>query len=161
MTLIEYAVGTVICGLVLFQQLRARPVRRFPAAGIFLAAIGTVALTVLAVKHVISNGQLELILLSLAITAMLGVARGALTRMWREARKVWRQGGFTTILLWILAIAQHMAFDLALPRGVGLATLSLFFGVSLISQFTTITIRSRAARFSAPLPEPRPRLGER
>ena len=160
MTLIEYAIGAVILGLVLIQQLRARPLRRVPVAGIFLAAIGTAALMVLAIKHVISNGQLELILLSLAITASLGAARGLLTRLWREGQTVWRQGGYVTILLWMLAIAQHIAFDIVLPRGVGLATLSLFFGVSLISQFIVAVIRTRNARFSTQSPHTAPGSGE-
>ena len=142
--LIEDVVGLAILALVLVQQLRPRPVRRIPYLGGVLAVIGSVALATLVLKHVVSPAGTALLLTSLAVTAVLGIVRGLVTRVWWDAdRGLLRQGGALTVILWLVAIAQHIGADLLLPPGVGIATLSLFFGVSLVSQVVTIGVRSR------------------
>ena len=142
----EDLVGLGILVFVLVQQLRARRLRPFPVIGSFLAVIGTISLVILVVKHVVTPEQTAVMVGSLAVTAALAVARGFVTSLWRaHDGSLMRQGGGITSALWLLAIGQHIVADTVLPPGVGIATLSLFFGVSLVAQVVTLGRRAGGA----------------
>ncbi|GAB3917654.1 hypothetical protein GCM10011575_31120 [Microlunatus endophyticus] len=143
-TLIEDLLGATILTLVLVQQLRVRRLRHIPYVGSFLTVIGTTAFVILVVKHVVTVDEALLMVCSLAVTVGLAVIRGGITRLRRDIDgTILRQGGLLTVVLWLVAIGQHIAVGLLLPAGVGLATLSLFFGASLVTQVLALDVRAR------------------
>ncbi|KAA1395374.1 hypothetical protein [Aeromicrobium ginsengisoli] len=143
----DQVVAAVVVVLILRRQVRLRRLRRWPHLGMFLTALGVAASTILVVKHVTSLADDSLLVASAIATTALAVARGRIMRLGRDdAGQVVRQGGALTVVLWLAALAQHIGVDELLPPGVGAATLSLFFGLSLVAQTLVLNHRARDLR---------------
>jgi hypothetical protein len=143
----ELAVTVVIMLLILRGQVRLRRLRRWPYLGVFLTAIGLASAAILAWKHVTSLGDDTLLVASAVATAALAIVRGLVMRLGiDDSGHVMRQGGWLTVTLWVAALVQHVGVDDLLPSGVGVATLSLFFGLSLVCQAIVLNLRARELR---------------
>lgn len=73
---------------------------------------------------------------SLALAALFAALRAPTFRLWWRDGKVWRKGGAVTLVLWIVSLGAHLAYDdliasNAALNGLGDATILLYFAVSL------------------------------
>jgi hypothetical protein len=95
----------------------------------------------------------ELLAGSLALSAVTGVARGALMPIWREADGgVWRKGNAVTLGLWGAMIAGKVALGvLVAQRPPHAGEVLLFLGVSIAVQLAVIAARADAVRRPRPV----------
>jgi hypothetical protein len=142
----EITAAVLVLAWVVIAQLIARPLVRVPFVGGFLAAIGLAAMIALVTVHVVDGTDATLMAISWVIGVGLAVARASLVRMWLDGGRIMRRGGALTTALWIVAVAQHLAIDLLLPPGVGVATIAFFFGSSLVAQWIVMSRRARPIR---------------
>jgi hypothetical protein len=95
----------------------------------------------------------ELLAGSLALSAAMGLARGALMPMWREADGgVRRKGNAVTLGLWGAMIAGKIALGVLVaqqPPHVG--EVLCFLGVSIAVQLAVIAVRADALRAPRPV----------
>jgi hypothetical protein len=86
---------------------------------------------------------------SLVIAALTAAVRAPTFRLWWRDGQYWRKGTPITLLLWIVSLAAHLVYDdlisrSSAPRGLGNATILLYFAVSLAIQ--RLFLAARVAR---------------
>ncbi|MDQ6752656.1 MAG: hypothetical protein M3017_04395 [Actinomycetota bacterium] len=137
---------------ILFQQLRAKPVRERNAyrVTVVLAVVGLYQLAQVAGKVQIPATAYAALLIGLGSGAVLGWVRGRLVHVWRQDGQLFRQGNWLTVVLWIAGLAVHLGLDqvgVALAptsqhgaaAAAGLAGILLYLGVALAAQrFATL-----------------------
>ena len=133
----EIVLGVVVLGLLIYRQLRSRPV---DVSGLrlvaILAVIGVVqAYQFLDARH---SGAVTYAALggSLVLAAVFGALRAVTVRVWLQGGQPWSKGNWLTAALWIIALAAHLGYDaLVTPgrgsSGLGAATTVLYLAVSL------------------------------
>jgi hypothetical protein len=133
----DIILGVVVLGLLIYRQLRSRPVN---ASGLrlvaILAVIGVVQAYSFLDKH--HSGTVTYAALggSLALAAVFGALRAATVRVWLQGGQPWTKGNLVTAVLWVIALAAHLGYDaLVTPgrgsSGLGAATVVLYLAVSL------------------------------
>jgi hypothetical protein len=133
----DIILGVVVLGLLIYRQLRSRPVN---ASGLrlvaILAVIGVVQAYSFLDKH--HSGTVTYAALggSLALAAVFGALRAATVRVWLQGGQPWTKGNWVTAVLWVIALAAHLGYDaLVTPgrgsSGLGAATVVLYLAVSL------------------------------
>ena len=133
----DIVLGVVVLGLLIYRQLRSRPVN---ASGLrlvaILAVIGAVQAYEFLDKH--HSGAVTYAALggSLVLAAVFGALRAATVRVWLQGGQPWTKGNWLTAVLWIIALAAHLGYDaLVTPgrgsSGLGAATVVLYLAVSL------------------------------
>jgi hypothetical protein len=158
---IEIILGLAVLGLLIYRQLRARPIN---AGGLRLAAILAVIGVVETVEYLqkYHGGSATYAALggSLVLAAVFGVLRAVTVRLWTQDGQVWSKGNWLTAALWIVALAAHLGYDALVAHGhgssgnVGTATVVLYLAVSLGVQ--RLIAQLRASRMGlAPLGSPR------
>ncbi|WP_058234672.1 hypothetical protein [Devriesea agamarum] len=110
---VEFVAVLALVGWVIARQFTARPLtHRGPRILVVLAIIGAVQLFSVVQHHTISLYSGIGLLLTAVIAGLLGLARGATMRIWRDADgKAWRQGTIWTLGLWGVSIALHIAIS--------------------------------------------------
>jgi hypothetical protein len=146
----EIVLGVVVLGLLIYRQLRSRPVN---ASGlrlvVILAIIGLVeAYQFLDSRH---SGAVIYAALggSLVLAAVFAALRAATVRVWLQGDQPWTKGNWLTAVLWVIALAAHLGYDaLVTPgrgsSGLGAATVVLYLAVSLGIQ--RVITQQRASR---------------
>jgi hypothetical protein len=133
----EIVLGVVVLGLLIYRQLRSRPVN---ASGLrlvaLLAVIGVVQAYQFLDKH--HSGAVTYAALggSLLLAVVFGALRAASVRVWLRGGQPWTKGNWLTAVLWVFAVAAHLGYDaLVTPgrgsSGLGAATVVLYLAVSL------------------------------
>ena len=133
----EIVLGVVILGLLIYRQLRSRPIN---ANGLrlvaILAVIGLFEAYSFLEKH--HSGAVTYAALggSLVLAAVFGALRAATVRVWSQDGQAWSRGNWLTAVLWVVALAAHLGYDaLVTPgrgsSGLGAATVVLYLAVSL------------------------------
>ena len=133
----DIVLGVVVLGLLIYRQLRSRPVN---ASGLrlvaILAIIGLVEAYQFLDKH--HSGAVTYAALggSLVLAAVFAVLRAATVRIWLQGDQPWTKGNWLTAVLWVIALAAHLGYDaLVTPgrgsSGLGTATVVLYLAVSL------------------------------
>ena len=144
----EIVLGVVVLGLLIYRQLRRRPVN---ATGLrlvaILAVIGVIQAYQFLDKH--HSGAVTYAALggSLVLAAVFGALRAVTVRVWLQGGQAWTQGNWLTAALWIVALAAHLGYDaLVTPgrgsSGLGAATLVLYLAVSLGIQRVVTQVRA-------------------
>jgi hypothetical protein len=157
----EIILGLAVLVLLIYRQLRARPIN---AGGLRLAAILAVIGVVETVEYLqkYHGGSATYAALggSLVLAAVFGVLRAGTVRIWSQDGQVWMKGNWLTGLLWIVALGAHLGYDALVAHGhgsnggVGTATVILYLAVSLGVQ--RLVAQFRASRMGlAPLGSPR------
>jgi len=158
---IEIIFGLAVLVLLIYRQLRARPIN---AGGlrlaVILAVIGVVETAEYLQKYHGGPGTYAALGGSLVLAAVFGVLRAGTVKLWNQDGQVWSKGNWLTAVLWIIAIAAHLGYDELVARGhgnnggVGTATVILYLAVSLGVQ--RLVAQLRASRMGlAPLGSPR------
>jgi UDP-N-acetylmuramyl pentapeptide phosphotransferase/UDP-N-acetylglucosamine-1-phosphate transferase len=105
---IQIVIGVVVLALLIYRQLRTRPVN---ASGLrIVAIIGAIGLieTYQFLQHHHAGAVTYAALLgSLALAAGFGVPRAATVRIWLQDGQPWSRGSWITAGLWIVALAVH------------------------------------------------------
>jgi hypothetical protein len=134
---LEIVLGVVVLGLLIYRQVRARPVN---AAGLrlvlILAVIGVVETVNYLQRYHPGSGTYAALGGSLVLAALFGVLRASTVRLWVQDGQVWSKGNWLTGLLWVAALGAHLGYDAFVARGhggndVGTATVVLYLAVSL------------------------------
>ena len=155
----DIVLGVVVLGLLIYRQLRSRPVN---ASGLrlvaILAVIGVVQAYGFLDRH--HSGAVTYAALggSLVLAAVFGALRAATVRVWLQGGQPWTKGNWLTAVLWIIALAAHLGYDaLVTPgrgsSGLGAATVILYLAVSLgiqrvITQARANRLQPGGSRFS-------------
>ncbi|MFF4533515.1 hypothetical protein ACFY1P_30095 [Streptomyces sp. NPDC001407] len=147
--------AALVVGLVVRQQLRTRPVRRYGSL-ITPAVFGVLGISGIAfgVASVVKDRPLTalpvaLLVASLAVAAGLGAARSRTVRVWRGPQgEVLRKGTAATTGLWLASAGVHFGLGLwidhAAGTGVlGVASLYAYLAIGVGTQ--NLLVRGRAA----------------
>jgi UDP-N-acetylmuramyl pentapeptide phosphotransferase/UDP-N-acetylglucosamine-1-phosphate transferase len=158
----EIVIGLAVLALLIYRQLRTRPVN---ASGLRIVAIigviGLVETYQFLQQHHAGTVTYAALLGSLALAAGFGILRAVTVRIWLQAGQPWSRGSWITAALWIVALAVHLGYD-ALVAGhgrdnVGTATIVLYLAVSLAIQ--RVIVRLRAQRLQSRSVQNSDRLG--
>jgi hypothetical protein len=84
---------------------------------------------------------------SLVIAGLSAAVRAPTFRLWWQNDQYWRKGTAVTLVLWIVSLAAHLVYDDLIShssslRGLGNATVLLYFAVSLGIQRMFLTARA-------------------
>jgi len=147
--LADLAVGVVILGLLIYRQLKVRPVRARARITLILAVLGVSQVASFLSGHHADPVTVASLAGSLVLAAFFAKVRAATVRVWLRDGQAWSQGSWLTALLWAAAFAVHLGYDSLLDmstaeRGVGSASSLLYLAVSLAVQ--RVIIRGRARR---------------
>lgn len=148
-TAVQLVIGVVILALLVYRQLRARPLRANPRLLLILLIVGVVETWdyFQGGKHSASAAAVALIG-SLVLAAVFGAVRAFTVRIWQQDGQPWVQGNVLTAALWVLALAAHLGFDYLVGQhkdvgDVGNATVVLYLVASLGVQRVVMTYRAQ------------------
>jgi len=78
---------------------------------------------------------------------VLGLARGASTKVWQAADGTWmRRGTLLTLVLWIVSIAARVGIGFASHGATPLDTITFFLAVTFAAQNLAVWLRIGGAR---------------
>jgi hypothetical protein len=149
-TLSYLIIGIAVLGLMIYRNLRARPVRGAnQRLYLILGVIGLVETVQYLGKHHAGTAGVAALAGSLVLAAVFAVLRAATVRVWMKDGQPWSQGNVLTAALWIVALAAHLGYDYLLSShkdisGLGDATVLLYLVVSLAVQ--RVIVQYRAAK---------------
>jgi hypothetical protein len=145
--IVTVILAALILAAVIWGQMRTRPVRprALVIVPVVLAYIGISNL----IQHPPHAGAADVAIAASIVSALvLGVARGAVTQVWRSERGLMRKGTSLTLVLWAVLIAIRLGIA-AVARAAGVDTavtegeFPLFVGVTLAAQNVVIWLRGR------------------
>lgn len=148
-TTYDLIIGAVVLALLVYRQLRARPVSQSrQMLGLVLAVIGVVETVNYVGKVHAGTTVVAALAGSLVLAAGFGVARAATVRIWLQDGQPWSQGNWLTAGLWVIAVAAHLGFDALVGShkglsGLGTATIVLYLAVSLLVQYAVVSYRAQ------------------
>jgi hypothetical protein len=148
-TVLQLVIGVVILGLLVYRQLRSRPLRANPRLLVILFVIGLLETYQYfqGGKHSVSDAAVALIG-SLVLAAVFGAVRAFTMRIWEQDGQPWVQGNVLTAILWVVALAAHLGFDYLVGQhkdigDIGNATVVLYLAASLGVQRLVMTYRAQ------------------
>ena len=151
-------IAVVVVGLLVRQQLRTRPVRRNGSliAPVVLGILGAsgIAFGVASVikYHPLAMLPIVLLVASLAVAAVFGVARARTVKVWRGPQGgVLRSGTAATTGLWLASVGMHIGLGLWIDHTAGagsLGTASLYAYLAIGLGTQNLLVRQRAAALS-------------
>lgn len=149
---LSLVIGILVLGLVIYRQMRVRPVRSNYRIMIILAAIGLIE-TAQYLKGVHDSGKIAAELAgSLVLALVFGVVRALTVRLTFRDGQWWAQGSWLTIVLWVLAVGAHLGYDFFVggskSDSFGNATILLYLAVTFTVQ--RLIVQSRADRAQVP-----------
>jgi hypothetical protein len=147
-SLFYLVIGVAVLGLLIYRQLRARPVRGNQRIVLVLVIIGLIE----AVQYIqnLHAGSAAVVALvgSLVLAALFGAARAATVRIWMQDGQAWVKGNLLTAALWVVALAAHLGYDYLIGQhkdigDLGDATVLLYLAISLAVQRVIVTARAQ------------------
>lgn len=157
-SVIDLVLGLVVLGLLIFRQLRPRPVRANPRLLLILLVIGVIQVVNYFNHSTGHAGSAAVIALagSLVLAAVFGAARAFTVRLWTKDGQPWMQGNVLTAVLWAAALGAHLGYDYLIGQHkdigqIGTATVVLYLVASLAAQ--RLVVAWRAQRLEA-VPQP-------
>jgi hypothetical protein len=148
-TTVQLVIGVVVLALLVYRQLRARPLRANPRLLVILLVIGVIETWgyFQGGKHSASAATVALVG-SLVLAAAFGAVRAFTVRIWQQDGQPWVQGNVLTAALWVVALAAHLGFDYLVGQhkdvgDIGNATVVLYLVASLAVQRVVMTYRAQ------------------
>lgn len=146
--LADLAVGVVVLGLLIYRQLKVRPVRARARITLILAVAGVSQVASFLSGHHADPVAVASLAGSLVLAAFFAKVRAATVRVWLRDGQAWSQGSWLTAALWAVAFAVHLGYDSLLDmstaeRGLGSASSLLYLAVSLAVQRAIVSARAR------------------
>jgi predicted permease len=150
---INIAIGIALIGWLLSRQIRIRPVRDSSSAKLFLVLGAIGLIETIDTIHTKGNGTVGTATIlwiagSLVVAAVFGVVRAMNVKVWKnKAGRIVSKGSVTTIVLWIVSLALHFAFELGIDHssdvsGLGSVTILLYIALSLGVQREIVRFRA-------------------
>jgi GAF domain-containing protein len=134
-------VTLVVLGYILWNQLQVRIVRSSMLLPVVLLLLGAANLTQYTARHPFSSSDIAILAASLLLLAIgLGAARAYTVRLWRDGDKIFRQGSYVTVLLWLVGTALHIGVE-SLAHGAATTDL-LYLGLTLVTQRMVLSVRA-------------------
>jgi putative effector of murein hydrolase LrgA (UPF0299 family) len=119
----DVVIGIAVLALLIYRQLRTRPVNasglRILAILAILAVVGVVETTQYLQKNHGGTVTYAAIGGSLALAAIFGALRAATVRIWLKDGQPWSRGSGLTASLWIVALAAYLGYDSLVAHGHG------------------------------------------
>ncbi|MDL4815867.1 hypothetical protein [Actinomadura opuntiae] len=147
-------IALAVLALVLYRQLRARPVgeRRLYTVPAVLAVIGVAQGGLLDQAHM---GPSVALLAGEAVAAVaFGALRAVTVRLWRAGDgELWRRGTGWTLAAWLVSILSRVGFlaaGHALGLKIGASAFLVFLALTLIVQNLLVMWRARRLTGTAP-----------
>jgi hypothetical protein len=147
-SVLDLAIGVAVLGLLIYRQLRARPVRGNQRLVLVLIVLGLLEAAQYMQK--LHSGSIAIVALagSLVLAAGFGAARAATVRIWMQDGQAWVQGNLLTAALWVVALGAHLGYDYLIGQhkdigGIGNATVVLYLAVSLGVQRVIVATRAQ------------------
>jgi hypothetical protein len=146
--LADVVLGVAVLALLIYRQLRTRPVN---ASGLriiaILGIIGVIETAQFLQKNHAGPGTYAAIGGSLVLAAVFGGLRASTVRLWLQDGQPWSKGNWLTAALWVVALAAHLGYDALVAHGhgdsnVGAATVVLYLAVSLGIQRVIVQLRA-------------------
>jgi hypothetical protein len=146
-TLFELVIGVAVLGLLIYRNLRARPVRQAnQRLYLILGVIGVIETFQYVDKHHDGALAVAALLGSLVLAAGFGAVRALTVHVWMQNGQAWSKGNWLTAGLWVVALAAHLGYDAALGKqlaGLGDATILLYLVASLLTQRVIVLARAQ------------------
>lgn len=142
-------IGLAVLGWLLWRQLQVRELRRDKGYGaaLVMVGVGLVEVVRYAGEHRLGATGDALLATSIVVAAAFGAVRATTVHLWFEDGRLLRQGTAITAVLWLAAIAIHLAGDQVIAphdaARIGGVSLLLYLGVSLAVQRATLGERAR------------------
>lgn len=141
-------VGVVAVGYVLWSRLRGQPLnaRRLLVLPVVLTVVGVADLTGSSAPR-LSGTDVGFLAAGVAISVLLGVARGATIELYPNGGELWRRYRPVTVVLWVTLVAVKfvlagIAFVAGASAGGGTHGLLLSLGASLIAEAVVVGPRA-------------------
>ncbi len=145
----ELVIGVVILGLLVYRQLRSRPLRGNQRILLVLLLLGLVEAWGYfhGGKHSASAAAVALAG-SLVLAAVFGAVRAFTVRIWTQDGQPWVKGNWLTAALWVLALAAHLGYDYLVGQhkdigDIGGATVVLYLAATLAAQRIVVSYRAQ------------------
>jgi hypothetical protein len=147
-SLLYLVIGVAVLGLLIYRQLRARPVRGNQRIVLILVIIGLVETVQYIQKLHAGSAAVIALVGSLVLAALFGAARAATVKIWMQDGQAWVKGNLLTAALWVVALAAHLGYDYLIGQhkdigDLGDATVLLYLAVSLAVQRVIVTARAQ------------------
>lgn len=144
----EVVIALAVVGLVIVRQVQPRPVsaRGLLLLPVILIVIGATEVTRAAPRgQSLTGAQSAWLAADLAVSAVLGAARGFTVRLFEQAGELWRRGTKLTLMLWLATIAARLVISVVgSHHGAGKVLddgLLLTLGVTLGAQYGVVMWR--------------------
>lgn len=152
MTVLDIVIAIAVLGLIVYRQLRLRPLRSSLQLPLLLVVIGLVELFSYLKTHQSQSALAAQLAGSLVLAAAFGAIRALTVRLSFRQGQWWMQGSWLTAVLWVVSLAAHLGYDFLLGHGdearqAGSATILLYVGVTYAAQ--RLVAQARAARIPA------------
>jgi hypothetical protein len=150
--LLDLVIGVAVLGLLIYRQLRTRPVSSSAMRiSLVLGVAGLVETVQFLQKHHAGTVEFAALAGSLVLAVLFGALRARTVRVWLQDGTAWMQGNLITALLWVVALGAHLGYDALLDahkstNGLGNATILLYLAVTLVVQ--RYLVIQRAARLT-------------
>jgi hypothetical protein len=146
-TALNLVIGIAVLALLIYRQLRARPVRGNQRLVLVLVVIGLIETVHYTQKLHSVSVAIAALAGSLVLAAVFGAARAATVRVWMQDGQAWAQGNLVTATLWVFALAAHLGYDYLVGQhkdigSIGTATVVLYLAVSLGVQRLIVAFRA-------------------
>jgi len=147
-TLLYVVIGVAVLALLIYRQLRARPVRGSQRLVAILVVIGLIEAVQYMQKLHAGSAAIVALVGSLVLAAIFGAIRAATVRVWMQDGQPWVQGNLLTAALWVVAVGAHLGYDYLIGQhkdigDLGGATVLLYIAVSLAVQRAIVTLRAQ------------------
>jgi hypothetical protein len=147
-TLLYLVIGVAVLGLLIYRQLRARPVRGSQRLVLILVIVGLIEAVQYMQKLHAGSAAVVALVGSLVLAALFGAARAATMKIWMQDGQAWVQGNLLTAALWVVALAAHLGYDYLIGQhkdigNLGDATVLLYLAISLAVQRVIVTARAQ------------------
>ena len=146
-TVLYLVIGVVVLGLLIYRQLRTRPVRGNERLFLILGIIGLVEAAQYMQKLHAGSAAYTALVGSLVLAAIFGIARAATVHVWLENGVALVKGNALTAVLWVAALGAHLGYDYLIGQHkdigqLGDATVLLYLTVSLVVQRVVVGVRA-------------------
>ena len=147
-SLLYLVIGVAVLGLLIYRQLRARPVRGNQRIVLILVIVGLIEAVQYLQKLHAGSAAVVALVGSLILAAVFGAARAATVKIWLQDGQAWAKGNLLTAALWVVALAAHLGYDYLIGQhkdigDLGGATVLLYLAVSLAVQRVIVSARAQ------------------
>lgn len=148
-------IALAVLAWLLWRQLQVRELRRDRSMvlPLVLVVAGVAEIVSYSHEHPLHPVGYALLAVSIVVAGIFGAIRASTVRLWVAHGRLMRQGTYVTCVLWLVAIAIHIAGDYAIASHdadrLGGVSLLLYLGATLAVQRACLNERARRRSWPA------------